>query len=81
MTTFSQSVCTHSDLVTFAYPTPQTITMLVDRYKSMLFTLLLIFCRFIYLNELNEGQINAYMRNGDNTLTLVQVCDNDKSLS
>ena len=37
--------------------------------------------RFIYLNELAEGQINAYMRNGDNTLTLVQVCDDDKSLS
>ena len=54
--------------------------IIIYRHYPMLF-ILILFCRFIYLNELNEGQINAYMRNGDNTLTLVQVCDDDKSLS
>ena len=30
-------------------------------------------CRLVFLNELNEGTVNAYRRNGDNTLTLVWV--------
>ena len=29
--------------------------------------------RLVFLNELSEGTVNAYRRNGDNTLTLVQV--------
>ena len=30
-------------------------------------------CRLIFVNELVEGTVNAYRRNSDNTLTLVQV--------
>ena len=33
--------------------------------------------RLIFVNELMEGRVNAYMRSGDNTLTLVQVCVHD----
>ena len=32
------------------------------------------FIRFIFVNELNEGSVNAYTRNEDHTLSLNQVC-------
>ena len=34
-------------------------------------------CRLIFVNELVEGTVNAYRRNSDNTLTLVQVGPKD----
>ena len=53
-------------------PMPPLYTSVHDNLYPF-FLCVVCLCRLVFLNKLLEGQVNAYMRNRDSTLTLVQV--------